>query len=148
MVIDALNSEVVTRHHFEAYGFFSSALKDYVEQGLFPYDDRGSLQLSRHGDQIRKIPKYMINASGDEFFPADNSQSYFVDLKGEKYIRYEPNAKHNLAGSEVRENPTAVLEGVHRHAQTNMRVSPAWQKGTFLLCLDMKTYTTLGTRWH
>ena len=30
------NSEQITRHHFEAYGFFSSALKDYVEHGLFP----------------------------------------------------------------------------------------------------------------
>src|SRR5215471_282714 len=36
IVIDALNSEQITRHHFEAYGFFSSALKDYVEHGLFP----------------------------------------------------------------------------------------------------------------
>ena len=36
MVIDALNSEAITRHHYEAYGFFSSALNDYVEHGLFP----------------------------------------------------------------------------------------------------------------
>src|ERR1043165_2593394 len=36
IVIDALNSEEITKHHFEAYGFFSPALKDYVEHGLFP----------------------------------------------------------------------------------------------------------------
>src|SRR5215831_877518 len=36
IVIDALNSEAITRHQFEAYGFFSPALKDYVEHGLFP----------------------------------------------------------------------------------------------------------------
>ena len=36
-VIDALNSEAITRHHFEAYGFFSPALKDYVNHGLFPH---------------------------------------------------------------------------------------------------------------
>src|SRR5215813_10818947 len=28
LVIDALNSEVITRHHYEAYGFFSPALQD------------------------------------------------------------------------------------------------------------------------
>ena len=36
LVIDALNSEQVTRHHYEAYGFFSPALDDYVRHGLFP----------------------------------------------------------------------------------------------------------------
>jgi PhoPQ-activated pathogenicity-related protein len=72
----------------------------------------------RDGEQLRTIPKYMINAAGDEFFVPDNSQFYFGDLKGEKYIRYEPNAKHNLAGTDVRENMTAfyqsVLEGSKR----------------------------------
>src|ERR1044071_5641127 len=29
-VIDALNSEAIKRHHYQAYGFFSPALKDYV----------------------------------------------------------------------------------------------------------------------
>ena len=128
MVIDALNSEVITRHHFEAYGFFSSALKDYVEQGIFPHkigtpEYQAVLKIEdpynyRDNDQLKKIPKYLINASGDEFFLPDNSQFYFGALKGEKYIRYEPNAKHNLAGSDVRENLTAfyqsVLEGGKR----------------------------------
>lgn len=128
MVIDALNSEIVTRHHFEAYGFFSSSLKDYVEQGIFPQkigtpEYQAVLKIEdpysyRDNDQLKKIPKYMINASGDEFFLPDNSQFYFGELKGEKYLRYEPNAKHNLAGSDVRENLTAfyqsILEGEKR----------------------------------
>ena len=128
MVIDALNSEAVTRHHFEAYGFFSPALDDYVEQGLFPGkigtpEYQAVLQIEdpynyRNTPQLRKIPKYMVNAAGDEFFLPDNSQFYFGGLKGEKYLRYEPNAKHNLAGSDVRENLTAfyqsILEGGKR----------------------------------
>ena len=128
MVIDALNSEIVTRHHFEAYGFFSSSLKDYVEQGIFPQkigtpEYQAVLKIEdpysyRDNDQLKMIPKYMINASGDEFFLPDNSQFYFGELKGEKYLRYEPNAKHNLAGSDVRENLTAfyqsILEGEKR----------------------------------
>ena len=122
MVIDALNSEVITRHHFEAYGFFSPSLKDYVEQGLFPHkigtpEYQAVLKIEdpynyRNGDQLKKIPKYLINASGDEFFLPDNSQFYFGDLKGEKYIRYQPNAKHNLAGTDVRENLTAFYQSV------------------------------------
>ncbi|HEU4390259.1 MAG TPA: PhoPQ-activated protein PqaA family protein, partial [Blastocatellia bacterium] len=36
LVIDALNSEAITRHHYEAYGFFSPALNDYVNHKIFP----------------------------------------------------------------------------------------------------------------
>ena len=113
IVIDALNSEAVTRHHFESYGFFSPALKDYVAHGLFPHkivtpEYRAVLKIEdpyeyRHRDQL-KIPKFLINASGDQFFLPDNSQFYYSALEGEKHIRYVPNARHNLAGSDATES--------------------------------------------
>jgi len=120
-VIDALNSQVITRHHFEAYGFFSPALKDYVDHGIFP-DKIGTPEYRhvlaiedpynyRHRDRL-KIPKYLINASGDQFFLPDNSQFYFGDLQGEKYLRYVPNAKHNLAGTDARESMVAFYESI------------------------------------
>src|SRR5688572_32766310 len=31
IVIDTLNVERAARHHFEAYGFFAPAIKDYIE---------------------------------------------------------------------------------------------------------------------
>jgi hypothetical protein len=37
MVIDALNSEEITKHHFEVLGFFAPSLEDYVNHGLFPH---------------------------------------------------------------------------------------------------------------
>jgi PhoPQ-activated pathogenicity-related protein len=122
IVIDALNSEAITRHHYEAYGFFSPALKDYVNHKLFP-DKIGTPEYQhilaiedpynyRNRDRLRTIPKYMINASGDQFFLPDNSQFYFPELKGEKYLRYVENAKHNLEGSDARESMTAFYEAV------------------------------------
>ena len=121
MVIDALNSEAITRHHFEVYGFFSSSLNDYVNHGLFPhkigtpeyqavlgvedpfnYRLRASLQM----------PKFLLNASGDEFFLPDNSQFYYGQLPEEKHIRYVPNAKHNLAGSDALQSLTAFYQAV------------------------------------
>jgi len=120
-VIDALNSEVITRHHFEAYGFFSPALKDYVNHKLFP-DKVGTPEYQailaiedpynyRHRDRL-KIPKYLVNASGDQFFLPDNSQFYFPNLQGEKYLRYTPNAKHNLAGTDARESLLAFYQAI------------------------------------
>ena len=119
MVIDALNSEAITRHHFEAYGFFSPALNDYVEQGLFPGkigtpEYRAVLKIEdpyEHRARLR-LPKFLINASGDEFFLPDNAQFYYHRLEGEKHLRYVPNAKHNLAGSDARESLTAYYQSV------------------------------------
>jgi len=120
-VIDALNSEAITRHHFEAYGFFSPALQDYVNHKLFP-DKIGTSEYQHilaiedpynylKRDRL-KIPKYMVNASGDQFFLPDNSQFYFGEIQGEKYLRYVPNAKHNLAGSDARESLLSYYQAV------------------------------------
>src|SRR5499426_1441725 len=120
-VIDALNSEAITRHHFEAYGFFSTALNDYVNHKLFP-DKIGTPEYQhvlaiedpynyRSRDRL-KIPKYLVHASGDQFFLPDNSQFYFSELQGEKYLRYTPNSKHNLAGTDARESLLTFYQAV------------------------------------
>ncbi len=121
LVIDALNSEAITRHHFEAYGFFSAALKDYVHHGLFPYRV-GTLEYQKvlaiedpynYRDRPRlQIPKYLINAAGDQFFLPDNSQFYFADMPAEKHLRYVPNAKHNLKNSDALASLQAFYQAV------------------------------------
>ncbi len=121
MVIDALNSEAITKHHFEVYGFFSSALNDYVNHGLFPHkigtpEYRAVLGIEdpfNYRTRARlKLPKFMINAAGDEFFLPDNSQFYYDELPEEKHIRYVPNAKHNLAGSDALQSLAAFYQAV------------------------------------
>ena len=122
VVIDALNSEAITRHHFEAYGFFSPALGDYVRHGLYPYL-LGTEALDRilavedpyryrERERLRSIPKLMVNAAGDQFFLPDNSRFYFADLQGEKHLRYVPNAKHDLAGSDAQDTILAFYRDV------------------------------------
>jgi PhoPQ-activated pathogenicity-related protein len=121
IVIDALNSEAITKHHYEAYGFFSPALKDYVNHGLFPQkigtpEYQAVLKIEdpyyyRNRPQM-KMPKFLINASGDQFFLPDNSQFYYGDLQEEKHIRYVPNAKHDLAGSDAVDSMIAFYQAV------------------------------------
>ena len=121
MVIDALNSEAITRHHFEVYGFFAPSLKDYVNHGLFPHKI-GTAEYKKVLDiedpyvyrerPAMNMPKFLINASGDEFFLPDNSQYYYSQLPEEKHLRYVPNAKHNLAGSDAMESLTAFYEAI------------------------------------
>ena len=127
LVIDALNTEAITRHHFSAYGFFSRSLGDYVRHGLYPHklgtpEFRKILEIEdpymyRHRERLR-IPKFMINATGDQYFLPDNSRFYFQDLPDQKHLRYVPNAKHNLEGSDARESMIAfylaILDEVPR----------------------------------
>jgi PhoPQ-activated pathogenicity-related protein len=134
IVIDALNSEAITRHHFEAYGFFSTSLNDYVRHGLFPHkigtpEYRAVLKIEdpyeyRFRPQL-KMPKFLINASGDQFFLPDNSQFYYHALSEEKHLRYVPNAKHNLAGSDATGSMIAFY-----HAVINSKPRPrfTWKK--------------------
>jgi PhoPQ-activated pathogenicity-related protein len=121
IVIDALNSEAITKHHFEVLGFFSPALQDYVNHGLFPHkigtpEYRAVLAIEdpfnyRHRPAL-KMPKLLINASGDQFFLPDNSQFYYAQLPEEKLLRYVPNAKHNLAGSDANDTILAFYKSV------------------------------------
>ena len=50
-----------------------------------------------------EIPKYIINAAGDEFFIPTSSQFYYDELPGEKHLRYVPNVGHGLNGTYILE---------------------------------------------
>jgi PhoPQ-activated pathogenicity-related protein len=58
------------------------------------------------------IPKLILNASGDQFFLPDSSQFYFDDLKGEKHLRYVPNAAHSMDKSDALETLHAFYSAV------------------------------------
>jgi len=107
IVIDVLNCEPSLRHHYAAYGFWAPAVHDYVEhQILQRLGDPQVSEFLRVEDPYfyrhrLKMPKYVVNASGDQFFPPDSSQFYFDDLEGEKYLRVIPNTDHGLKNSDV-----------------------------------------------
>lgn len=135
LVIDALNSEEITRHHYRAYGFFSPALNDYVRHGLFP-DKVGTPEYQavlhiedpyhyRHRERLR-IPKYIINSAGDQFFLPDNSRFYYADLPEEKLLRYVPNTKHSLEGSDAGESLRAFY---HTVVENRARPHIEWSAG-------------------
>jgi PhoPQ-activated pathogenicity-related protein len=133
IVIDALNSEAITKHHFEVLGFFSPALHDYVNHGLFPHkigtpEYRAVLAIedpfNYRTRPALKMPKLLINASGDQFFLPDNSQFYYAHLPAEKYLRYVPNAKHNLAGSDATESILAFYQSIINNSK---RPQIAWK---------------------
>jgi PhoPQ-activated pathogenicity-related protein len=106
-VIDLLNVEKSFEHHFRAYGAYSTAVQDYVDQGIMKWlgqpQFRALMKIEEPYEYRERLtmPKLMLNASGDQFFLPDSSQFYFDQLRGEKYLRYVPNASHALDKSDA-----------------------------------------------
>ncbi|HMF60478.1 MAG TPA: PhoPQ-activated pathogenicity-related family protein, partial [Vicinamibacterales bacterium] len=117
-VIDLLNLEESFEHHFRAYGDWSDAVLDYVDQGIMNWLDTPEFKaLMRieepyeYRDRLT-MPKFIINASGDQFFLPDSSSFYFNDLRGEKHLRYVPNASHSLDKTDALESLQAFYASI------------------------------------
>jgi PKD repeat protein len=133
IVIDVLNMDENMQHHKSVYatqtqgvtGGFSDAVIDYTQLGVFerlvpdaggnlPDDALGLLALVDPYEYRNRviIPKFIINASGDEFFVSDSAQFYVDDLVGETNLTYIPNVGHGLGddgGDPFNENSAAFM---------------------------------------
>jgi PhoPQ-activated pathogenicity-related protein len=47
------------------------------------------------------IPKYLICATGDEFFLPDSPLFFYDELPGQNHLRMVPNAEHSLLGHQL-----------------------------------------------
>ncbi|HEX5218898.1 MAG TPA: PhoPQ-activated pathogenicity-related family protein [Verrucomicrobiae bacterium] len=123
IVIDMLNLEPSFKHHYQAYGFWAPAVNDYTEQGIMDWtgtkEYRALCEIEdpyEYRDRLT-IPKFLINACGDQFFLPDSSQFYFNDLRGPTYLRYVPNADHSLRNSDAAQTLGACYQAVVRGAK-------------------------------
>jgi PhoPQ-activated pathogenicity-related protein len=117
-VIDLLNVEPSFVHHYQAYGAWSDAVKDYDSQGIMDWmgtpQFRALMKIEEpyeYRDRLT-MPKLLVNASGDQFFLPDSSQFYVNDLKGETHLRYVPNTNHGLEKSDAIETVEAFYAAV------------------------------------
>jgi PhoPQ-activated pathogenicity-related protein len=120
LVIDMLNLEKSFEHHYQAYGFYSPAVKDYENLGIMKWmgtrQFRNLMRIEEpfeYRDRLT-MPKYIVNAAGDQYFLPDSSRFYFAGLAGEKYLRYVPNTDHSLGNSDARQGLIAFYDSVLR----------------------------------
>src|SRR5436190_953289 len=122
-VIDLLNVEPSFIHHFRAYGEYSDAVKDYVEQGIMDWIGTvqfHALMIIEEPYEYRErltMPKLLLNAAGDQFFLPDSSQFYFDKLRGENHLRYVPNTSHSLDKSDALESVEAFYASIVKGAR-------------------------------
>lgn len=113
IVIDVLNVDASMRHHFAAYGFWAPAIGDYVQHRIMQrMDDPRLRDLYELVDPYQyrhrlNMPKFILNASGDQFFLPDSWRFYWDQLSDPKYLRYVPNADHGLKETDAYASLTA-----------------------------------------
>lgn len=121
IVINVLSVDDTVIHHWRALGYFSPALQDYVDAGLIPAQigkpalaevNRIEDPLNYQDRDTMKIPKYVINAVGDEYFPPDNTRYGYSKVAQPKRLRMIPNSKHSTAGTDIMESITAFHDAV------------------------------------
>lgn len=105
-VNDLLDIDVTLEHMYRTYGGnWPIAFYPYYKQGidtqvktekfskLLEIEDPFRYMNSNYKDRLA-IPKYIVNASGDDFYVPDNTRFYFDKLSGIKSLRVAPNTDH------------------------------------------------------
>jgi PhoPQ-activated pathogenicity-related protein len=121
IVIDALNLNATLKHHKAIYGGWAPALENYEEMKILERLDTPEFRaladlVDPYSYRHRlAMPKYIVNASGDQLFVPDSSRFYFDDLQGEKLLCYVPNSDHYVDEKDlVHAYYHAVLTGTPR----------------------------------
>lgn len=152
MVIDLLNVGPSFRHQFRVYGGYSAQVADYVQAGIMDWDStvefRNLMKIEEPFQYRQRLtmPKFMINASGDQYFLPDSSQFYFDQLPGEKYLRYVPNADHAVTkNTDAAESAAAFYASI-----LNNRPRPqfTWKLEGSRIVVDTQTEPTAVKLWQ
>jgi PhoPQ-activated pathogenicity-related protein len=111
IAIDVLNSEAQMPHHLKMFGAYSTPSDD-ATKFLGELSKPLGKSLIKLVDpfyyrQQLSLPKLIVSATNDEYFPTDALNLYWKELKGSKSILYLSNAGHVRADSDPRINPTA-----------------------------------------
>jgi PhoPQ-activated pathogenicity-related protein len=119
IVIDVVNVRPSMMNHYAAYGFWAPAVGDYAvkHKVMDRWDAPRMAELNKIEDPYSyldrlTLPKYIVNAAGDQFFTPDSSKFYFDDLKGPKYLRYVPNGDHSLKGTDAGDSILAFYRAI------------------------------------
>lgn len=105
-VIDLLDTREALHHMYRTYGGnWPIAFYPYYQQGIDTAIDTPPFsELMKIEDPLQYLAagyrsrlsktKYIVNASGDDFYAADNARFYYDALPGEKALRVVPNTDH------------------------------------------------------
>jgi PhoPQ-activated pathogenicity-related protein len=127
-VYDNLNLAQQLRHQRATWGHFSGQIAEYTERGLpqrLLAGEPGAVELAALVDPFSyrhhlAIPKLIILATNDRYWPLDALNLYYDALPGERYVLYVANTGHSLQPG--RERAIAGLMALFQHAAGRRRL--------------------------
>ena len=153
-VFDTLNFAPSTENQRKTYGAFAEPLTDYDNRNVLDrFRTREGQQLTNVVDpyayrHVISIPKYIINASGDQFYPPDSSQFYFGNLQGESLLRYLPNTDHGGSSGGFENAIFGLLAWYQRIASETPRPQISWNlSAANSLSLSISDPTATALLW-
>jgi PhoPQ-activated pathogenicity-related protein len=131
IVIDVLNTKAVIKHIYESYNHqWPMAFHDYVAEKITDridtpqFDQLMQIEDPLHYPKRLHIPKYLISASGDDFFVPDAMNLYLDKLPGETLVRVVPNQPHYISMKVVEEALLSFYKSVVNHTS---RPAVTWE---------------------
>jgi PhoPQ-activated pathogenicity-related protein len=120
-VYDNLDLAQQLRHQRDTWGQFSGQIAEYTERGLpqrLLAGEPGAVELAALVDpfsyrQRLTVPKLIILATNDRYWPVDAVNVYYDALPGARYLLYVANAGHSLQSG--RERAIAGLMALFQH---------------------------------
>lgn len=156
-VIDILGMDKVLDHTYAAYGnSWPLAFKPYLNEKIIAQRTTENFnKLMQIEDPLRyldspyaerlAIPKYIVNASGDDFFLPDNASFYFDRLPGAKALRVAPNSNHQGIRRFVEE---ALIPFTNRLQQARALPTMAITQSNDTLMLNFSETPINITQWR
>lgn len=115
IVFDNLNFKAQMKHQLDMWGDFSYKIRPYVERG-FPQKviegkRKDLLEIVDPYFYLSKltVPKLIVIATNDRYWPIDAATLYFYDLPGENYLLYVPNERHSIKNKHYVINTAAAF---------------------------------------
>ncbi len=118
IVIDIVNVPATMQNHYAAYGFWAPSVGDYVNHKVMERSETPAyaemLKIIDPYSYLKRLtmPKFILNAAGDQFFTPDSSRFYFDQLLGPKYLRYVPNGDHGLSETDAMQSIVAFYTAI------------------------------------
>jgi len=108
IVMDMCNFHPNLHHQFKAYGGWTFAFEDYYNENITQdLDDQWFADLLQACDPYsffdryneRKLAKFVVDGTYDEFFMPDDEQFWWKDFEQPKYFLINPDADHSQAAA-------------------------------------------------
>lgn len=123
VVIDVLNMVPQAELQLASYGTFSDEVQDYTQRNIQARMEtpegarlRGMVDPFSYCDTLT-LPKLVVLGTNDPYWNVDSANNYFPYLKGDKYLYYCANTKHD-----VNPNGVATIRAFYQSMLTGERL--------------------------